>query len=135
MSGRGRKGLEKLLSFGFTRAPIPLRRIRDMSSVMGQFGANTVSCNSVSRRTRRALTVTVGRLRKGSGANRNNRDSRELSSTKDDSSEYSTVGRITDKHFNMADHCLMSTERVRVGVTRNTGPNRNKRLPTGGMCP
>lgn len=126
----GGVGLENRLSFGFPGGDMPLSRMRDMSSVMAEFGANTVSCKSVSGRTRRAVTVTVGVLRNGSGSNRKKRSVRHLSA-----GEYSTVGRITSNQFKIASECLIDTRRVRVGVTRKTGPKRKKRLPNKGMCP
>lgn len=104
-----------------------------MDRVVGHFIANTVDFNSVDGRTRRAVTMTVGGVRKHDGAKRKNRSSTHFAPHRSNLSLHSTVGRITSKHFNMATRCLIGTRRVRVGITRNTGPNRNKRLPKFGI--
>lgn len=104
-----------------------------MRGVLQQFMANTVDCNSVDHRTRRTVTVTVGGVRKQDGANRNKRSTRHFAPHPSKAGLHDTVGRITSKHFNMATRCLIGTSRVRVGVTRKTGPNRKNRLPNCGM--
>lgn len=129
--GRSPVFLHSFLSFHHT--PVDVSQIRPMRGVMRHFIANTVSCNSVDHRTRRTVTVTVGGLRNQDGANRKNRSQTHFVPHRSNADLHDTVGRITSKHFNIATRCLIGTSRVRVGVTRNTGPNRNKRLPNFGI--
>lgn len=100
---------------------------------MGRFIANTVDFNTLSGRTRRTVTLTVGTLNTQDGANRNNRSGRQFRSARSNVDLSDGAGRITSNQFNIAARCLMGTRRVRVGITRNTGPNRNNRLPNFGI--
>lgn len=129
--GRGPVFLHSFL--GFHHGPVSVRRMRPIRDVLHHFIANTVSFNSVDGRTRRTVTVTVGEVRKHDGANRKNRSTTHFRPLPSKGSVQDTVGRMTSNQFNIAARCLMGTSRVRVGVTRKTGPNRNKRLPKFGI--
>lgn len=130
---KGRSPLFLHSFFKRGQGPVSVRGIRPMRGVIGRFIAKTVSFNTVDGRTRRTLTLTVGGLNTHDGANRKNRSDSHVANACRNVSLYDGAGRVTSKHFKIATRCLIRTRRVRVGITRNTGPKRKKRLPKFGM--